>query len=392
MGGRLNTISTKGLEEDRCLSMTSGSAYRPSRPESTRSGCVFDIPAKAQTLHELEQRSADPEFWSDPLEAQSTMRQISELRDLTDTWDTLDREVTETLGLIELSLAEEDQEGSELAAELAAETERLAERLEQLEFELVLSGEYDRGNAILAIHAGAGGTESQDWAEMLMRTYLRWAERRGYKVDILDLSPGEEAGVKSVTLEIKGPFAYGYLRSERGVHRLVRLSPFDSAHRRHTSFVLVEVLPEVDGRVDIEVSPDDIRMDVFRSGGAGGQNVQKNSTAVRLTHLPTGLVVTCQNERSQLQNRESALKVLKARLLEIELQKKEEERARLKGEHVEAGWGNQIRSYVLHPYNLVKDLRTGYETSNATAVLDGDLDSFIDAYLRQSVGNGNEGS
>ena len=372
--------------------MTSGSAYRPSRPESTKSGCVFDVPAKAQTLHDLEQRSADPEFWSDPLEAQSTMRQISELRELTETWDTLDREVTDTLGLVELSLAEEDQEGSDLAAELAAETERLAERLEQLEFELVLSGDYDRGNAILAIHAGAGGTESQDWAEMLMRTYLRWAERRGYKVDILDLSPGEEAGVKSVTLEIKGPFAYGYLRSERGVHRLVRLSPFDSAHRRHTSFVLVEVLPEVDERVDIEVNPDDIRMDVFRSGGAGGQNVQKNSTAVRLTHLPTGLVVTCQNERSQLQNRESALKVLKARLLEIELQKKEEERARLKGEHVEAGWGNQIRSYVLHPYNLVKDLRTGYETSNATAVLDGDLDSFIDAYLRQSVGNGNEGS
>lgn len=312
------------------------------------------------------------------------MRQASELRDLVDTWQGIAREVAEALGLADLVEAEDDPS---LEAELATETRAIAERLDRLEFELMLSGEYDRGNAIVAIHAGAGGTESQDWAEMLMRTYLRWAEKRGFKADILDLSPGEEAGVKSATLEIKGQFAYGYLRSERGVHRLVRLSPFDSAHRRHTSFVLVEVLPEVDERVEIEIRPEDVRLDVFRSGGAGGQNVQKNSTAVRLTHLPTGLVVTCQNERSQLQNRESALKVLRARLLEIELAKREEERSRLKGEHIEAGWGNQIRSYVLHPYNLVKDLRTGCETSNAAAVLDGDLDPFIDAYLRQTVGD-----
>lgn len=335
----------------------------------------------------MEQQSADPEFWLDQALAQKVMREISDLREVIETWRTLEREVIDALDLAELIAPDDDPD---LATDLAAETERLSERLDQLEFELMLGGEYDRGNAILAIHAGSGGTESQDWVEMLMRTYLRWAEKRGYKADILDLSPGEEAGLKSATLEIKGPYAYGYLRAERGVHRLVRLSPFDSAHRRHTSFALIEVWPEVDDKVEIAIGPDDVRMDVFRSGGAGGQNVQKNSTAVRLTHLPSGLVVTCQNERSQLQNRESALKVLKARLLEIELAKKEAEKARLKGEHVEAEFGNQIRNYVLHPYTLVKDLRTGYETSNTTAVLDGDLDPFIEAYLRQSVGGTTE--
>lgn len=340
-------------------------------------------------MADLEGQSADPDFWSDSIAAQRVMRQANDLRGSIETWETIEREVIDALGLAELTSPEED---SELAADLAAETDGLSERLGQLEFELMLSGDYDRGNAIMAIHAGSGGTESQDWVEMLMRSYLRWAEKRRFKADILDLSSGEEAGIKSVTLEIRGEYAYGYLRAERGVHRLVRLSPFDNAHRRQTSFALVEVWPEVDDKVEIDVSPDDIRLDVFRSGGAGGQNVQKNSTAVRLTHLPSGLVVTCQNERSQLQNRESALKVLKARLLEIELAKKDEEKARLKGDHVEAEFGNQIRSYVLHPYNLVKDHRTGHETSNTTAVLDGDFDPFIAAYLRQSVGGTAEGA
>jgi len=249
-----------------------------------------------------------------------------------------------------------------------------------------MSGEHDRKDAILSIYAGAGGTESQDWAEMLLRMYLRWAERRGFRTEIISETEGEEAGLKSVTVEVKGPYAYGYLQSEHGVHRLVRLSPFDNAHRRHTSFALVEVIPDIADEVDITIHPDDIRMDVFRASGHGGQNVQKNATAVRLTHIPTGIVVVCQNERSQVQNRERAMAVLKSRLYALEQQRLEEERAKLRGEHISAGWGNQIRSYVLHPYQMVKDLRTGWETGNPSAVLDGDLDGLIEAYLHYKVG------
>ena len=238
---------------------------------------------------------------------------------------------------------------------------------------------------MLAIHAGAGGTESQDWAQMLLRMYLRWAERRGYETDVIETSPGEEAGVKSVLIEVKGDYAYGYLRGERGVHRLVRISPFDASHSRHTSFALVEVMPVVESSVDINISSDDIKVDVFRSSGPGGQHMQKTSSAVRITHLPTGLVVTCQNERSQLRNKETAMRVLRSRLLELELEKKTEEQIKLKGEHITAEWGNQIRSYVLHPYKMVKDHRTGYETSNPTAVLDGDLDELLKAYLRSTM-------
>jgi peptide chain release factor 2 len=246
-----------------------------------------------------------------------------------------------------------------------------------------MAGEYAENGAILAVHAGAGGTESQDWAEMLLRMFMRWAEDHKYEVTLVDRSEGEEAGIKSATINVSGPYAYGRLRGERGVHRLVRLSPYDAAHRRHTSFALVEVLPEIEEEdAQIEVNPDELRVDTFRSTGAGGQHVNKTDSAVRITHLPTGIVVTCQNERSQLQNREVAMRILKSRLLERRLEEREAEQARLKGEHVEAGWGNQIRSYVLHPYNMVKDLRTGYETSNTSAVLDGDLDAFIEAYLR----------
>lgn len=311
------------------------------------------------------------------------MRELTELRETVDVWRGIERQIDDDAGILELAMLEND---TGLAAQIEQSTDALIRRLDGLEFQLVLSGTYDRRPAILAIHAGAGGTEAQDWAQILLRMYLRWAERRGYKTEILDETPGEEAGVKSVTIEVRGPFAYGYLKAERGVHRLVRLSPFDSAHRRHTSFALVEVMPEPEEAAKIEINPDDLKMDVFRSSGAGGQNVQKTSTAVRLTHVPTGIVVTCQNERSQLQNKETALKILAARLAELDEQKREAERASLKGEHVEAGWGNQIRSYVLHPYNMVKDHRTNCETSNSAAVLDGELDPFMESYLKWKLG------
>jgi len=285
--------------------------------------------------------------------------------------------------LISLALGEED---ASLKEEIQSEIEAIASCLDELELETAFSGEYDARNAILAIHAGAGGTESQDWAEMLLRMYLRWAERRGYKAEVLDISPGEEAGIKSAVIGFSGDYACGYLKSEHGVHRLVRLSPFDADHARHTSFVLVEVMPEAEADVDVKIEPDDLKVDVFRSSGPGGQHMQKTSSAVRLTHLPTGLVATCQNERSQHQNKETALKILQARLLELELAERVEERAKLKGKRITAGWGNQIRSYVLHPYKMVKDHRTNYETSDTEAVLDGELDGFITAYLRFSLG------
>jgi len=295
------------------------------------------------------------------------------------------RRVADLLELIELSLAEGDES---IVADLAADAEAAKREVEELEFELMLGGEYDNNAAILAVHAGAGGTESQDWAEMLMRMFLRWAERRRFAVEVLSVTPGEEAGIKSATLEITGRHTYGYLRSERGVHRLVRLSPFDSAHARHTSFALVEVMPMVEeAAAEIDINPDDLRVDVFNASGHGGQNVQKNATAIRITHLPTGKVVTCQNERSQHRNRDSAMKVLRSWLMEQELERRADERARLKGEHVAAGWGNQIRSYVLHPYKLVKDHRTGYETTDPAAVLEGDLDPLMRAYLQWDIGN-----
>ena len=253
--------------------------------------------------------------------------------------------------------------------------------------ETLLSGEADGNDCFLEVHAGAGGTESQDWAEMLLRMYLRWAEKRDYRTAILDMTPGEEAGIKSVTVEVAGRSAYGYLRAERGVHRLVRLSPFDAAHARHTSFSLVEVLPEVESAAEINLDPDDLRIDVFRASGKGGQNVQKNATAVRITHLPTGITVSCQNERSQRRNKESALKVLESRLLERELAQKARDKEKLKGEHISAAWGNQIRSYVLHPYKKVKDHRTGYETSDAEGVLDGDIEELISAYQKATLGD-----
>ena len=308
---------------------------------------------------------------------------LADLKDAVDAWRNLESRVSSAYDLLTLALDEGD---TTLEESLRSELEAIAAEIRDREFQLTLSGEYDARNAILAVHAGAGGTESQDWAHMLLRMFLRWSERRRYKSEIMDMSPGDEAGIKSAVISIEGKHAYGYLKAEGGAHRLVRLSPFDSAHMRHTSFALVEVLPEAEERVDVIIDPEDLRIDVFRAGGHGGQSVQKNSTAVRITHMPTGIVVSCQNERSQFQNKEFAMKVLRARLMEVELKRRAEEQARIKGEHVSAEWGSQIRSYVLHPYRMVKDHRTGYETSDTGAVLDGDLDPLIHAYLVHTVG------
>ncbi len=316
-------------------------------------------------------------MWLDREQAQQVMKNLADLRTEIDSWNSLQKRIADILELAELN-------DSSLRVELESEIAQIEAETDRRELSTLLSGPYDKGNAILAIHSGAGGTDSQDWAAMLERMYLRWTERQGYKTEVLDLSEGEEAGIKSVTIAVNGAYAFGYLRPEKGVHRLVRLSPFDSAHRRHTSFVLVEVLPEIPDDHTTLINPEDLRIDIYRSSGAGGQNVQKNATAVRITHLPTGLVVSCQNERSQIQNRENAMRVLRARLLEIRQKEMDKEIADLRGEYTKAEWGSQIRSYVLHPYQMVKDHRTDFEVSNTQAVLDGDINAFIGAYLRSS--------
>ncbi len=307
------------------------------------------------------------------------MKRISALRNEIEAWQKIEKRIADSLELAELG---DDSLQTELEAELA----KIEPLVDQRELRTLLSGPYDSGNALLSINAGAGGTEAQDWAMMLQRMYLRWVEASGYKSEILDLSEGEEAGIKSVTILVEGDYAFGYLRAEKGVHRLVRISPYDSAKRRHTSFAQVEVLPQVDD-VEIEVDEKDLKVDTFLSGGAGGQNVQKNQTAIRITHLPSGTVATSQNERSQSQNRENAMKVLKARLLDIEREKAEQELAEMRGTYQKTEWGSQIRSYVLHPYQMVKDHRTDFEMGNTTAVLDGDLDGFIEAFLRSQIGD-----
>jgi peptide chain release factor 2 len=307
------------------------------------------------------------------------MRRLSRLRDKIENWKKLQAKAADAIELA--SLGDES-----LRADIKGELDAIVRQIEGREFLAMLSGPYDRDDAILAIHAGAGGTDSQDWAEMLQRMYLRWMESHDYEAEILDLSEGEEAGIKSVTIGVEGEYAYGYLRAERGVHRLVRISPYDASSRRHTSFALVEVYPQVETDDEVKIKSTDLRIDTFRAGGPGGQNVQKNATAVRITHLPTGITVSCQNQRSQAQNRETAMRILRSRLLDMKRQQEEEKLAEIKGDYVQAEWGSQIRSYVLHPYQLVKDHRTDHETGNTTAVLDGDLDGFIEAYLRSKVG------
>ena len=350
-----------------------------------RSWSVFDIAGKEKRAAELEHASAQSDFWNDNVAAQKAMRELTALKDETSTWRNLERRVHDAAGMLELAIEENH---AETAEEIENEVPAIEQTLADLEFNLLFAGEYDHNNAILSIHSGAGGTESQDWASMLMRMFLRYGDLKKYPTEILEEMPGDEAGIKSVTIRFIGQYAYGRLRAERGVHRLVRLSPFDANHRRHTSFALVEVMPEIDDAVPVEIKPEDVKIDIYHASGHGGQNVQKVATAVRLTHAPTGIVVTCQNERSQLQNKENAFKVLRSRLVELEIEKREQERARLKGQHVEAGWGNQIRSYVLHPYQMVKDHRTEHETSRTDLVLDGDIDAFIEVYLKAQVGQG----
>ena len=311
------------------------------------------------------------------------MRELTKLRDQVTVWEALSRRLSDATELAELG--DED-----LLPELARETELLEAQVAKLEFETLFSGEYDDENCILAIHAGAGGTEAQDWAQMLERMFMRWADSHEMVVDIVDESPGDEAGIKSVMMAIRGNYVYGRLQSERGVHRLVRISPYDSSSRRHTSFAKVEVWPDVAEDIEIDIDEKDLRIDRFKASGAGGQHVQKNETAVRITHIPTGIVVSCQNQRSLTQNREVAMKILKAQLFDLEQRKQEAEMAVLKGEDVDAAWGSQIRSYVLHPYKMVKDHRTNYEVGNAQAVLDGRLDEFMEAYLKQKVGQTEE--
>jgi len=346
---------------------------------------VFDVATKEQEMARLEKESAALDFWQDSDFAQATMRRLGVLRKLIEEWRGLEKKATDLVELYTLAM-----EDDALTGDLDDESVTLASALDGLEFNLSLNGPYDARCAILAIHAGAGGVESMDWAEMLLNMYLRWAEDNSFKAEILDKSVGDEAGIKSVVVQLDGDYAYGYLRSEHGVHRLIRLSPFDTDHARHTSFALVEVMPEAEGEVDIRIDPDDLKIDTFRSSGPGGQNVQKVSSAVRITHLPSGLVVTSQTERSQLHNKDTALRILRSRLFQQELARRAEERARLKGQRISAEWGSQIRSYTLHPYRLVKDHRTGLETGNADAVLAGELGSFIQAYLRSGIGHDGE--
>lgn len=341
-------------------------------------GGIFDIPGKQDRIKELESKTTEANFWNDNEKAQSILKEINDLKDWTTAWENLNSKIDDLNLLLELAEEESDEKAFR---EVSDEIEQAEKSTEDLEFRRMLGGPEDRKDAILTIHPGAGGTESQDWAEMLFRMYLRYADRNNFKANVMDFQDGDEAGMKSATIEVTGPFAFGYLKAEAGVHRLVRISPFDSNKRRHTSFASVFVYPEIDDDIEITINPNDLRIDTYRASGAGGQHVNKTSSAVRITHIPTGIVVQCQNERSQHQNKANAMKILTARLYQKEREEENKKREDMEKQKKDIAWGSQIRSYVFHPYNMVKDHRTNEETSNVQAVMDGDLNAFIHKYL-----------
>jgi peptide chain release factor 2 len=341
-------------------------------------GGVFDLEGKQKRVTQLNQVTSQPDFWNDSDKAQAIFKEQSSLKDVIDSWEKHRSDLEEARFFLDVA---KDEKSEEALNEAAAKVAEVAKSMAQTELTQLLGGPDDRRNAIVSLHPGAGGTEAQDWAEILLRMYLRWADRRGYRKEILEYQPGEEAGVKSVTFLVEGDYAYGYLKAEAGIHRLVRISPFDANSRRHTSFASVFVYPEVDDDIKVEINEADLRVDTYRSSGAGGQHVNKTDSAVRLTHLPTGIVVACQNERSQHKNRAMAMKILKSRLYDLEIEKQKEKMETYHKTKKDIAWGSQIRSYVLHPYRMVKDHRTSVEVGNADAVLDGDIDQFIQAYL-----------
>jgi peptide chain release factor 2 len=344
-------------------------------------GGGFDVDGKQKRVEELNRVTAQPDFWNDADKAQTILKEQSALKNVLDSWQKHRADLEEARFFLEVA---KDEKSDEALSEAASKVESVGKEMAQTELSQLLGGPDDRRNAIVTLHPGAGGTEAQDWAEILLRMYLRWCDRRGYRKEILDYQPGEEAGVKSVTFDVQGDYAYGYLKAEAGIHRLVRISPFDANARRHTSFASVFVYPEVDEDIKVEINEADLRVDTYRSSGAGGQHVNKTDSAVRLTHLPTGIVVACQNERSQHKNRAMAMKILKSRLYELEIEKQKEKMETFHKTKKDIAWGSQIRSYVLHPYRMVKDHRTNVEVGNADAVLDGDIDQFIQAYLMQA--------
>lgn len=346
------------------------------------SGGLFDLDTKKAQIDELEQKMTEPTFWDDQDSAQKVINELNWLKGKVDSFEDLVENTEDTEVMYDMVKEEND---ADLLEELSEDITTLSKKVKDFELEMLLSEPYDKNNAILELHPGAGGTESQDWASILLRMYQRWAEGRNFKVTTLNYLAGDEAGVKSVTLLIKGHNAYGYLKAEKGVHRLVRISPFDSSGRRHTSFVSCDVSPELDDDVEIEVNTEDLKIDTYRSSGSGGQHVNTTDSAVRITHLPTGTIVACQNERSQIKNRESAMKMLKSKLYQLEIEKKQQELADIRGEQQEIGWGSQIRSYIFHPYSMVKDHRTSLDIGNANGVVDGDIDPLIDAYLRSQM-------